>query len=52
MIEPATPEPTPRQKFETLAKRLIAVPKETVAAAQAEWKKTKHKRKPASSGLI
>jgi hypothetical protein len=39
-----TPEPTERQKFESLAKRLIAVPNTAVNAAQEEWKKTKHKR--------
>lgn len=46
MSDPVTPEPTPRQKFEALAKRIIAVPKETVDVAQKEWKKTKHKRGP------
>jgi hypothetical protein len=39
-----TPLPTERQKFETLAKRIVAVPKSKVDAAQKEWKKTKHKR--------
>jgi len=44
MIAPSSPEPTERQNFETLAKRIIAVPKEKVDSAQKEWKKTKHKR--------
>jgi hypothetical protein len=39
-----TPEHTQRQNFEALAKRLVAVPKSKVDAAQKEWKKTKHKR--------
>ena len=37
-------EPTERQNFETLAKRIIAVPKGKVDDAQKEWKKTKHRR--------
>jgi len=37
-------EPTQREKFEALARRLVAVPKSKVEAAQKEWKKTKHKR--------
>ena len=49
MSESATPEPTPRQKFEALAKRIISVPKNAVDAAQKEWKKAKHKRGPASA---
>jgi hypothetical protein len=35
---------TQRQKFESLAKRVIAAPKKDVDALQKEWKKTKHKR--------
>ncbi len=49
MNTPEPTEPTPRQKFEALAKRIIAVPKATVDAAQKEWKKTKHKRGQSST---
>jgi len=45
-------EPTQRHKCEALAKRIIAVPKEKVDAAQKEWKTIKHKRGPASGGLV
>lgn len=48
MSTPTTPEPTPFQKFEALAKRIVSAPKEKVDALQNEWKKTKHKRGPKS----
>jgi hypothetical protein len=48
---PPEPTPTPREQFEAMAKRIISVPKKDVDAAQAEWKKTKHKRGPKPSAL-
>ena len=44
--KPNQTNPTPFQKFEALAKRIIAAPKKDVDALQKEWKKTKHKRGP------
>jgi hypothetical protein len=49
MSDPVHAPPTPRQKFEALAKRIISVPKKKVDAAQKKWKKTKHKRGPTLS---
>lgn len=38
---PDVAEPTPFQKIEALAKRIVAVPKKDVDALQKEWKNTK-----------